>query len=236
MDIQQLIELDKHILMQLNGSDSLFWDGFMYIVTDTKTWIPAAIALLYVIFKNNNLKHGLFILLLIALVVTLADQTSSGICKPLFERYRPTKDPEFMNMVNTVNSYRAGGLYGFISSHAANTFAVAMFISLLVRNAKLSFMMFLWAFIPTYSRVYLGVHYPGDIFFGIIDGLLSGSVVYLLYKFISNKYFFKSRLISAQYTTSGYDVKSINVVVLVLLLTYFFAIVYGMILSKLLYF
>lgn len=236
MDIQQLIELDKHILMQLNGSDSLFWDGFMYIVTDTKTWIPAAIALLYVIFKNNNLKHGLFILLLIALVVTLADQTSSGICKPLFERYRPTKDPEFMNMVNTVNSYRAGGLYGFISSHAANTFAVAMFISLLVRNAKLSFMMFLWAFIPTYSRVYLGVHYPGDILFGIIDGLLSGSVVYLLYKFISNKYFFKSRLISAQYTTSGYDVKSINVVVLVLLLTYFFAIVYGMILSKLLYF
>ncbi len=236
MDIQQLIELDKHILMQLNGSDSLFWDGFMYIVTDTKTWIPAAIALLYVIFKNNNLKQGLFILLLIALVVTLADQTSSGICKPLFERYRPTKDPEFMNMVNTVNSYRAGGLYGFISSHAANTFAVAMFISLLVRNAKLSFMMFLWAFIPTYSRVYLGVHYPGDILFGIIDGLLSGSVVYLLYKFISNKYFFKSRLISAQYTTSGYDVKSINVVVLVLLLTYFFAIVYGMILSKLLYF
>lgn len=222
--------------MQLNGSDSLFWDGFMYIVTDTKTWIPAAIALLYVIFKNNNLKQGLFILLLIALVVTLADQTSSGICKPLFERYRPTKDPEFMNMVNTVNCYRAGGLYGFISSHAANTFAVAMFISLLVRNAKLSFMMFLWAFIPTYSRVYLGVHYPGDILFGIIDGLLSGSVVYLLYKFISNKYFFKSRLISAQYTTSGYDVKSINVVVLVLLLTYFFAIVYGMILSKLLYF
>lgn len=236
MDIQQLIELDKHILMQLNGSDSLFWDGFMYIVTDTKTWIPAAIALLYVIFKNNNLKQGLFILLLIALVVTLADQTSSGICKPLFERYRPTKDPEFMNMVNTVNNYRAGGLYGFISSHAANTFAVAMFISLLVRNAKLSFMMFLWAFIPTYSRVYLGVHYPGDILFGITDGLLSGSVVYLLYKFISNKYFFKSRLISAQYTTSGYDVKSINVVVLVLLLTYFFAIVYGMILSKLLYF
>ena len=188
MDIQQLIELDKHILMQLNGSDSLFWDGFMYIVTDTKTWIPAAIALLYVIFKNNNFKHGLFILLLIALVVTLADQTSSGICKPLFERYRPTKDPEFMNMVNTVNSYRAGGLYGFISSHAANTFAVAMFISLLVRNAKLSFMMFLWAFIPTYSRVYLGVHYPGDILFGIIDGLLSGSVVYLLYNYLFLRY------------------------------------------------
>lgn len=236
MDIQQLIDLDKLILMKLNGSDSLFWDGFMYIVTDTKTWIPAAIALLYVIFKNNSFKRGMFILLLIALVVALADQTSSGICKPLFERFRPTKDPEFMYMVNTVNGYRAGGRYGFISSHAANTFAVAMFVSLLVRNAKFTFMMLLWAFIPTYSRVYLGVHYPGDVFFGMIDGLLCGGLVYFLYKFISKKYFIKSRLISTQYTQSGYDIKSIDVVILVLLLTYFFAIVYGMFLSKALYF
>ena len=82
MDIQQLIDLDKLILMKLNGSDSIFWDGFMYIVTSTKTWIPAAVALLYVIFKNNKFKHGMLILLMIALVIALADQTSSGICKP----------------------------------------------------------------------------------------------------------------------------------------------------------
>lgn len=236
MDIQQLIDLDKLILMKLNGSDSIFWDGFMYIVTSTKTWLPAAVALLYVIFKNNKFKHGMLILLMIALVIALADQTSSGICKPFFERFRPTKDPEFMYMVDTVNNYRAGGLFGFISSHAANTFAVAMFVSLLVKNIKLAFMMFLWALIPTYSRVYLGVHYPGDVFFGMLDGLLCGVIIYFLYVFISNKFIFKPKLISTQYTVSGYDVKSVDVVVLVLLLTYFFAVVYGMIISKSLYF
>lgn len=71
MDIQQLIDFDKMLLLQLNGSDSLFWDGFMYIVTKTNTWIPAAIALLYVIFKNNNLKRGATIVCLIALVLSL---------------------------------------------------------------------------------------------------------------------------------------------------------------------
>lgn len=236
MDIQQLIDFDKLLLMKLNGSDSLFWDGFMYIVTDTKTWIPAAVALLYVIFKNNSLRQGGMILLFIALVITLADQTSSGICKPLFERFRPTKDPEFMQMVNVVNNYRAGGRFGFISSHAANTFAVATFLSLLVKNCKMTVMMFLWALIPTYSRVYLGVHYPGDIFFGTIDGILCGFVMYLIYRFVSKKISLRPRFISTQYTTSGYDVQSINIVVLVLLLTYFFAVIYGMVISKSLYF
>lgn len=236
MDIQQLIDIDKLLLLKLNGSDSLFWDGFMYIVTKTKTWIPAAIALLYVIFKNNNLRRSITILCLIAIVITLADQTASGLCKPLFERFRPTKDPEFMYMVDVVNNYRAGGMYGFISSHAANTFAVATFISLLVKNSRMTFMMYIWAFIPTYSRVYLGVHYPGDVFFGLIDGILCGAVVYFLYVFILKKLSLKQRFISTQYTESGYDVQSINIVILMLLLTYFYAVIYGMILSKSLYF
>lgn len=236
MDIQQLIELDKLILMKLNGSDSIFWDGFMYIVTNTKTWIPAAIALLYVIFKNNNIRRSITILCLIAVVITLADQTASGLCKPLFERFRPTKDPEFMYMVDVVNNYRAGGMYGFISSHAANTFAVATFISLLVRNGIMTFMMYIWALIPTYSRVYLGVHYPGDVFFGLIDGILCGALVYFIYKLVLKKLSLKQRFISNQYTESGYDVQSINVVVLVLLLTYFYAVICGMVVSKSLYF
>lgn len=236
MDIQQLIDFDKMLLLQLNGSNSLFWDGFMYIVTKTNTWIPAAIALLYVIFKNNNLKRGATIVCLIALVIVLADQTASGICKPLFERFRPTKVPEFMNMVDIVNNYRAGGMYGFISSHAANTFAVAMFISLLVKNSRMTFMMFMWALIPTYSRVYLGVHYPGDVFFGMIDGMLCGALVYFLYIFAVKKLALKHRFISTQYTDSGCDVQSVNVVVLVLLLTYLYAVIYGMIMSKSMFF
>lgn len=110
-DIQQLIEADKALLLSLNGSDSLFWDGFMWTVTDTRTWIPALVVLLYVIFKNNRIPQGLVIVLMFALSVTLADQIASGICKPYFARFRPAQDPELMYMVQTVNGYR-GGLYG----------------------------------------------------------------------------------------------------------------------------
>ena len=131
-DIQQLIEADKELLLSLNGSDSLFWDGFMWTVTDTRTWILAMVVLLYVVFKNNRFSQGVVITLMVGLCVLLADQLASGLCKPFFARFRPTQDPELMYMVQTVNGYR-GGLYGFISSHAANTFAVAMFLSLLVR-------------------------------------------------------------------------------------------------------
>ena len=98
IDIQQLIEADQNLLLTLNGSDSMFWDGFMWIVSGTKMWIPVAAVLLYVIFKNTKFTQGLLILVMIALSVTLADQFSSGFCKPFFMRFRPAQDPEIMYM------------------------------------------------------------------------------------------------------------------------------------------
>ena len=146
MDIQQLIELDRDLLLSWNGSESLFWDGFMWIVSDTKTWVLAAIVLLYIIFKNTKFAHGVLILIMIALTITMADQFASGLCKPYFERFRPAQDPELMYLVDVVNSYR-GGRYGFISSHAANTFAFALsfFFSYLFR-CPLSWRCFMWCF------------------------------------------------------------------------------------------
>lgn len=234
-DIQQLIEADKELLLSLNGSDSLFWDGFMWTVTDTRTWIVAMVVLLYVIFKNNRILEGIVITLMVGLCVLLADQLASGLCKPFFARFRPTQDPELMYMVQTVNGYR-GGLYGFISSHAANTFAVAMFVSLLVRYVPFTCMMFLWALIPSYSRIYLGVHYPGDILCGAIVGVVVGAVMYLLYAYIRRRFFDTPQYISTQYTCSGYTREDISILHATLILTYLYAVIKGMIIAKSLHF
>ena len=167
MEIQPYIDFDKELLLKLNGGDSLWMDGFMWVATSTYIWIPLAVILAYVIFRNNRLKESLLILLALAVVITLADQIASGICKPFFERFRPTQDPDLMYNVDIVNGYR-GGRYGFISSHAANTFAVAIFVSLLIKDKILSFILLIWALLNSYSRIYLGVHYCGDILFGIM--------------------------------------------------------------------
>lgn len=235
MDIQQLIETDQSLLLALNDSSSLLWDGVMWIVTDTKTWIPAIIALLYVVFKNNKLYQGLTIVLMFALAVTIADQIASGICKPYFARPRPAQDPEIMYLVHVVNGYR-GGMYGFMSSHAANTFVVAMLASLIIRSLPFTVMIFLWAAIPTFSRIYLGVHYPGDIVCGGLEGCLTGVLVYLLYRFIQKKFFMRPQYVSSQYTVTGYAKTDVTLLFTVLLLTYSYALVAGMIVTRISFF
>lgn len=232
IDIQQLIEADQDLLLTLNGSDSMFWDGFMWIVSGTKIWIPVAAVLLYVIFKNTKFTQGLLILVMIALSVTLADQFSSGFCKPFFMRFRPAQDPEIMYMVHVINGYR-GGLYGFISSHAANTFALATFISLLIRSRWMTMIMFIWALLLSYSRIYLGVHYPGDIVCGAAAGCIIASLVYWLYTFIRKRYFEQPQYVSGQYTLTGFEVTDIAIFHTVLLLTYFYAVMAALVVSNL---
>ena len=206
MDIQQWIEADKSLLLTLNDNDSLLWDGVMWIVTDTKTWIPAIVMLLYVIFKNNKLSQSLVILLMFAVGVTLADQIASGICKPYFARPRPTQDPEIMYLVNVVNGYR-GGAFGFMSSHAANTFVVATLVTLLVRSFPLGVMMYLWAAIPSV-------------------------LVYTLFRYIQKKWSSRPQYVSSQYTPTGYSRDDVTLLYTVLWLTYFYALIAGMIVTR----
>lgn len=232
MDLSYWIDLDKTLLLALNSNNSLFWDGVMWTVTSTSTWIPVILVLLFVVFKNNRWNESLLIIVMIALTITFADQFASGFCKPYFARLRPHCDPEIMDMVHTINGHSCGR-YGFISSHAANTFGVAVFVSLLVKNWGLTAFLLSWAAIPSYSRIYMGVHFPGDIITGALAGSLIAFFNYLIYSFIKKKFIHTHpQYISSQYSKSGYSLADIRLLELALILTYFYAIIYGMIVAK----
>ena len=184
--IEQIIQWDKELLITLNGSTSSFLDGMIMAVTQTTTWIPLFVCLLYVVIKNNTWRNTLFIILMVALLVTLCDRFASGFCKPYFHRLRPSQEPDLADVIDLVNGYR-GGLYGFISSHASNTFGMSVFFSLLFKNKKVTPLLLLYSCLSIYSRMYLGVHYPLDILMGTIWGVFCGFFVYKLYRWLLAK-------------------------------------------------
>lgn len=226
MSLQSLIEFDKQLLLQLNGSDSLFWDGVMVTATATSTWVPLACVLFYVLIKNNNMREVLLVIGLLAFTILLADQFSSSFCKPFFHRFRPSHDPVIMFQVDVVNEYR-GGMYGFISSHAANTFGVFVFLSLLVRNRAFTYSMLTWALLNCYSRIYLGVHYPGDILCGALWGSLVGLLAYYVYVRVQSKISSSRAFFSSQYTSTGYLTTDVHLLLAALYLTYLYVVMKG---------
>lgn len=178
--MNKLIELDSHLLLLLNYYHSAFGDNSLWTISSTIIWIPLYATILYAIIKSQKAQSWLTVLSIIILVV-LCDQISTEIFKHGIERFRPTHNPMLKDFVKTVNDYR-GGKYGFISSHAANTMGLAIFTSLLFRNKIYSIFIIFWSIIIAYSRVYLGVHFPGDVIGGMILGGLLGYIVYILYK------------------------------------------------------
>ena len=222
--MEELIQLDKQLLLWFNGSDSLFLDGLVETLTTATTWIPLYLGLFYLVLKNNdNVQKVLLVLGCAGLCVFLAGSLNDLFVKPWVARWRPSRDPEIAMLVDVVNGYR-GGRYGFFSSHAANTFSLAIFFTLLVRSKVLSVAMILWSLLNCWTRLYLGVHFPGDILCGLLWGGVVGTGMWFLHQHIYKKINTQDVYVSTQYTATGYQKSDVDIVICILLLTIVYAI------------
>lgn len=227
MNWNAINEIDQQATLALNGSDSIFWDNLMITVTDTFSWSLVIIALIVILFRNNDIKDSILILLTMGLMIFVADRLCSGLVKPLVARWRPTQDPQIMYLVDVVNGYR-GGRFGFFSGHACNTFCMAMFLACLFRSGKVTAVLFFWAASTTFTRLYLGVHYLGDVTVGLIVGMIIGYAFYSLYK-IYKKHSRGSRLISSQFTPTGYKKDDMNAFLSVVFFNYICVLIFAII-------
>lgn len=182
-----LADLDARLLLIVNGAHSPFFDAVMWCISGRWIWVPFYIVLTYMLFRRFSWKRATLCLLTIGLIILAADQTCASLIRPEVCRLRPANlNNPLSHLVHVVNGYR-GGRYGFPSCHAANTFALAMFMSLVFRNKRFTVMMFSWAIVVSYSRMYLGVHYFGDLFCGASVGSLFAVLFYSFLKFLCEK-------------------------------------------------
>lgn len=224
--IDQLISFDRSLFLFLNGSDSAFLDGMFLSITKVSTWIPLFLCMLFVVIKNNNARRCLILLGLTVLLVVATDQFSSGLCKPFFHRLRPSHNPSMVGIVDLVNNYRSG-LYSFISGHATNTFAIAVYFSLIFRNRMTTVVLFLYAILSSFSRIYLGLHYPADIFAGAVSGSLIALLFYYVYQLSIKRFTYHRVNTSSLFTATGYLKKDLHILHLVFLATLLYVILAG---------
>ena len=176
--LDELVRIDTDVFLFFNQMHCPYFDYFMSAFSGKLVWIPLYASLLYLLFKNFNWKVTLMSVIGIALLIVITDQSVSSLIRPEVCRLRPSNlDNPISDLVHIVNG-RRGGSYGFPSCHASNTFGLAFFLMFLFRNRKLTAFFLTWAVFTCYSRIYLGVHYPGDTLAGMLVGLVAAALVY----------------------------------------------------------
>lgn len=219
MTLESIISTDQQILEWFNGSNSLFLDSLVPLLTNGYTWVPLYIGLLYLVVKNNETMAQIGLVIGSALLcIIFAGGIDDAVVKPLVGRLRPCNDP----MIKYQLSLIPGTLeesFSFFSAHAANTMSLAVFICFLVRDRVMNTFIILWSVMNCWTRLYLGVHYPLDILVGAIYGGLVGFGVYTLYLKTYYKFNPKLNYISSQFTSTGYAKSDIDVVVTIMMIT-----------------
>ncbi len=184
--VETLEQLDRSLFLWLNSKHNGLLDVLMPYITNIPMWVPFYAYLLIILYKELGRKI-LIAVLALAFLLTFSDQ-SSGFLKKSIKRYRPTHNTEISGQVHTVDNYK-GSKYGFVSSHAANVFAVAFFFVFLFgkKRKKFSLVLLGWALLVSYSRIYLGVHYPSDIIGGALLGILLAFIAYRAYLYFADR-------------------------------------------------
>ncbi len=175
--LDKVIQYDKDLLVFINGMGSENWDGFWLAITNQLSWIPLYLLFFYLIFKALGWKKGLGLVLLMALMVTFSDQFTVFL-KNYFERLRPNRDPSINEIIRILKNNSS---FSFVSGHATTSSAVTLMMHLtLKKHYNYTILFFIWPIMFSYSRMYLGVHFPLDVTMGAILGLLMGYLFYVL--------------------------------------------------------
>ena len=184
--IDYLKHIDTELFLWLNNKHNTFFDFVMFWSTDKYTWIPFYILILYFVRRKFHRRTSL-VIALVPVLILLSDQISVHGFKEVFERYRPCHNLLIQNQVHLIAG--CGGEFGFVSSHAANTFATALFLSLLFKKRNVTVLLFIWASFVSYTRIYAGVHYPADVLGGAILGMAIAVIMAKLFYYLEHKIF-----------------------------------------------
>ena len=174
--LEFLDHIDKELLLYLHHHSTPFLDVAMVAVTEKYNWIPLYLILILALVRQFGWQ-AVYSMVAVILLVIISDQLTSGFMKPFFGRFRPCHDPEIGHLIRIIR--RCGGEFGFVSSHAANSFSVSTFFILLFRKThRYVWWILIWPILFSYSRIYLGVHYPFDILCGAVIGIGLGWLVF----------------------------------------------------------